>query len=193
MSIQRLGTLSARFVFLVLVSVTLPGRCAVASSIEAGPQSRASFETAIHNRSTSPSYVRVSIINDQTGQARDVCTTANFLLGAIHHEYGLGYGATDSTKAEQIAIEGEHHVFHFHTQEALDNIPVRYSEKDLAAARAFLAPLSASDIESGFSSLSSHSRLATTGYVRDAIACALIERGFSPRQADRSGQVYIGR
>jgi hypothetical protein len=137
--------------------------------------------------------VLASIINDQTGQARDVCTMGNFLLGAIHREYGLGYGTADSSKAEEIAIASEHHVFHFHTQEALDNIRVQYSEEDLVAARALLAPLSASEIESGFSSLYERSRLATRGYVRDAIACALIERGFSPRQADRTGQVYLKR
>jgi hypothetical protein len=73
------------------------------------------------------------------------------------------------------------------------NIPRTYSEDELRAARAFLAPLSTDELKDKFSSLLANRRLDTTGYARDAIACVLTERGLSPALADISGQVYVPR
>lgn len=155
-------------------------------------QSQASYEAAFATMSTSPAYVLVAVA-DGSAQPEPVCTTANFLLGAIHHEYGLGYGRDDLLKAEHIALEHRDHVFRFHQKAALDNVRKQYAEADLAAARALLASLSDAELTAKFSSLYAKDRLPLDGYARNAIACALIERGLSPRMADLSGQVYIER
>jgi hypothetical protein len=137
--------------------------------------------------------VLITVIDARTGQARSVCTTANFLLGAIDREYELGHDAAGFSKGVEIALKSQDHVFRFQHQAALDNIPVRYSEDDLQAARNFLAPLPLDELKEKFSSLYANQRLDTEGYARDAIACALIERGLSPKMADLSGQVYVER
>ena len=178
---------------IALATLGIPGHSGIIASGLTTMQSRASYEAAIHNNSTSPSYVLVFINNSETGQVRPVCTTANFLLGAIHREQGLGYGASDSSKAAEIALNSQDHAFRFHQQAALDNIRVRYSEDELSAARVLLAHFSTDELKRKFSSIYAEFRLPTHGYARDAIACALIERGFSPKSSDRSGQVYIDR
>ena len=156
-------------------------------------QSSDSYEAAINNLSTSPSYVEIFIAEGEAGQPKPICTTANFLLGAIHREYGLGYDTSDLSKAAEIAIKSSDRVFRFRQRSALDNIPMKYSANDLSEARALLAPFSADALKEKFSSLYSQYRLPTNGYARDAIACALVERGLSPKLADISGQVYVDR
>ena len=156
-------------------------------------QSRESFVAAIRNHSTSPSYVMISIVAAYKEQPKPVCTTANLLLGAIHREFGLGYGPDDLSKAEEIALASPNHTFVFRQPAALANIPIRYSDNDLASARKLLALLPTDELRAKFSSLYSEFRLPTSGYNRDAIACALMERGLSPRLSDRSAQVYIAR
>jgi hypothetical protein len=156
-------------------------------------QSQASYEAAFATISTSPAYVLIEVGDGGSAPPRSLCTTANFLLGAIHREYGLGAAPAEAEKAVRIAREHADHVFRFERQAALDNIRIRYTEADLAAARALLAPLSDDEVKAKFSSLFAKDRLPTKGYASDAIACALIERGFAPKMADLSGQVYIER
>lgn len=123
-------------------------------------QSRASYEAAIPNHSTSPSYVLITVVDARTESARSICTTANLLIGAIHREYGLGYDLADISKSDEIALSNQTHVFRFTKRDALNNIPITYSGGDLAAARAFLAPLSAAELKDKFSSLYPSKRLA---------------------------------
>jgi hypothetical protein len=54
-------------------------------------QSPESFAAAIRDDSTSPVYVLITVVDDNTGKARTGCTLGNFLLGAIHMQYGLAY------------------------------------------------------------------------------------------------------
>jgi len=155
-------------------------------------QSSESYEAAIRNISSSPSYVLIFVGDEVGGQTHSICTTANFLLGAIHREYGIGYERTDLSKAVDIAIKTPDRTFRFH-QPALNNIRLKYSLNDLEKARAFLAAFSTSELTEKFSSLYGEKRLPTNEYSRDAIACVLIERGLSPKMADISGQVYVDR
>jgi hypothetical protein len=166
---------------------------AMAAPATAPVQSQASYEAAIADMSTSPAYVLVEAGDSGNAAPRPVCTSANFLLGAIHREHGLGYASAESEQALRIAREHANHVFRFQRQAALDKVRVHYTEADLAAARALLAPLSDDEVKAKFSSLYAKDRLPTQGYATDALACALIERGFSPHRADRSGQVFVGR
>ena len=62
-------------------------------------QSPESFEAAIRNLSTSPSYVLVTVVDARTESAQSICTSAPFLVGAIHLEYGLGYDEAGQMKA----------------------------------------------------------------------------------------------
>lgn len=163
----------------------------MAAPSPAPAQSQASYEAALADMSTSPAYVLVEVGDGGNAAPRPVCTSANFLLGAIHREYDLGYAPAESEQALRIARAHADHVFRFQRQAALDEVGAHYTEADLAAARALLAPLADDEVKAKFSSLSAHDRLPAQGHVKDAVACALIERGFSPKMADRSGQVFI--
>jgi hypothetical protein len=177
-----------------LMKFVLAGILACQASLAmAAEQSRASWEDAFRVISSSPSYVMITVVDARTGQARRVCTTANFLLGAISREFDLGHYTAGSAKDVEIARQSLDHVFRFQRQAALDNIPSRYTEAELQAARDFLAPLSLEELIDKFSSLYANRRMDTRGYARDAIACVLIERGLSPKMADISGQVYVER
>lgn len=173
---------------------SIAGQSEPAANEALAEQSRQSYEAAFRVISSSPPYVLITVIDDNTGKAQSTCTYANFLLGAIEMEYGLReQGASGSLKSTEIALQNRSHVFHFRNPEALRNIRVRYSESELLAARALLAPLSTDELTSTFSSLFSDRRLDTKGYAKDAIACVLIERGWSPISADISGQVYVNK
>lgn len=182
-----------RLALLALGVLAAQAQADVVSDRHITVQSRESYEAAIRNYSTSPSYVMISVADGDTGAVKVVCTTANFLLGAIHREYGLGYDAADVSKAEEIALAKYDHIFTFQQPAARTNIPMHYSDDDLSAARKLLARTPADELKRQFSSLFGESRLPMSGYNRDAIACALIERGLSPRLSDLSGQVYIAR
>lgn len=128
----------------------------------------------------------ITLTGNGKESARTLCVNANLLIGAIMRETGVG-----QPQAEQLALSNQAHTFRFATQAALDNLPRRYSDVDLANARAVLAPFSASELQHEFSSLYERPRLPPTQIPRAALACALIERGLSPKMADRSGQVYV--
>jgi hypothetical protein len=185
-------TLPSLFLLAVLV-LAPPAQADVFSGGRITVQSRESYEAAVRNRSTSPSYVMISVAGGGTEPAKVICTTANFILGAIHREYALGYDAAGVLKATEIALANSNHIFTFSQPSARANIPMNYSEDDLAAARKLFAPIPTDELKRQFSSLSRESRLPTNGYNRDAMACTLIERGLSPRLSDLSGQVYIAR
>lgn len=191
---MQLDRLISACVLLPLGLATIACRAQSTGAVGAAPpmQSQAGFEAAFRTISTSPAYVLITAVDDNTGRGRTFCTTSNFLLGAIHMEHGLGYDKNGVLKAMSMARENKEHVFHFRKQEALDNVPVSYTESELAAARELLAPLSTEELDARFSALG-NSGLPIDRYRRDAIACALIERGLSPQRADISGQVYIPR
>jgi hypothetical protein len=119
---------------------------ACATSAGAAPmpprQSDTSFEAAIHNQSTAPSYVLITVVDANTGASQSTCTTANLLLGAIHLEVGIGYDREGQSAAMQIALTNERHVFSFEKRKALDNIPRYYSDEDLAYVRKAVQGLS---------------------------------------------------
>lgn len=150
-------------------------------------QESKNFESALRNDSTSPSYVMISVIDAKATSMRTVCTIASVLLGAIHREYDLPYDLQGRAKAVEIALSIPTHVFRFTKQTAIDNIPVT-SAADVDAARAAFSSLSDVELKTMFSSLDSR---RPANLSRDATACVLIERGFSPRMADRSAQVYV--
>jgi hypothetical protein len=160
---------------------------AAAHDSQANPgQSRASYEEALRNKTTSPSYVLILLAGDSEESKRPLCTYSNFLVGAIMREMGV-----DHLQAEQIALDNSEHVFRFTKQAALDNLARRYSDADLADARALLAPYSVEELQQAFSPEAKPSPLPPNKVKREAIACALLERGLSPRAADISREIYV--
>jgi hypothetical protein len=80
------------------------------------PQDR--FERAIRNRSTAPSVILLTVVDDRNGQAQTGCAMAPFLLGAIQRETGI----TSEKELEDVALANTTRVFHFKKQDAIDNI-----------------------------------------------------------------------
>ena len=162
-------------------------------------QSEASFEAAIHNYSTAPSYVLITVVDARSATARSTCTTANLLLGALHREYDLEFDAAGQYKAEQFALANKSHSFRFTRQQAIDNVPLYFSDSDLAYVREKLQALSTSQLREGFSATGELHQLYQAGPLerhkayRDAVACFLIERGLSPGTSDRSDRLWIAQ
>ena len=177
-----------RFVVFLATAVAASACAADTSQV----QSNVSFDAAIENRSTSPGYVRFTLIDAQRKTERVSCTTANLFLGAIHREHDLPYGEAGIKAAQAIAKTSPEHKFTFSRPDALANGLITFSEDQLVSVRKQVQRLSEQEINRG---------LPATLYkgppgpeyqaYKNAVACALIERGFSPRQADLSGQIYV--
>jgi len=173
---------------------------AFASLAGAGPaqQSDASYESAIRNQSTSPSYVMITVVETKTGVVRPTCTGANFLLGAIVIEDGLSYDRDGATRAMQIALRNRNHTFKFSKQEALRNVERHYTDEELANIRRALQGRSVSEVLQAVNSDRTltelvHGRTFWERYwgLQEAAACVLIERGESPVLADITGQLFV--
>lgn len=166
---------------------------AAATSAAEPVQSRASYEAAIHNRTTSPSYVMITIVDANTKVERTTCTTANLLAGALHLETGLAYNAEGQRQATELAISNAEHRFVFSSEAALRNLPIPFSPEELEQARARFAPLSIEELRAGFGTKpwgALHDAFPDRHY-RGAVACVLIERGLSPYMGDRTGAVTV--
>jgi hypothetical protein len=171
----------------------MPHALAAAGPEQSPPrQSSERFSAAIHNDSTSPDYVLITVVDDATGQARTGCNTANLLLGAIHMEYGLAYDAAGIANAKNVALTNPRHLFHFSKPEALSNIAFRYSPHDIEVARQLIHPLTDEQLRKAFS-MRGELNETSSNAERDARACALIERGWRVRMADISGELILER
>lgn len=154
-------------------------------------QSTASYEAAIGNLSTAPSYVMVTIADANTGLERQTCTTANFLAGAIHFEYGLGYDHAGLKRATELALSNTSHRFVFTKQAALNNVSIEFTPQDLQDVRTWLAPVSNQELMAGAHPWTDRDTPYAGRRYRSAVACVLIERGLSPYMADLTGQVVV--
>ncbi|MGI4872884.1 MAG: hypothetical protein ACRYFX_17125 [Janthinobacterium lividum] len=72
--------------------------------------------------STFQYYLVVRVKNSITGLTREYCTMGNFLLGALHREYNLGYDSKSEAKAYKMAIGSRYRYFEFKQDSALSNI-----------------------------------------------------------------------
>jgi len=90
------------------------------------------YKTAVKNESTFQYFLVIHVIDLNTGQTRDICTKGNFLKGAIHREYNLGYDDNSIKKVEKIALNNRTRTFKFKNIEAIQNLGLdRYSMDDL--------------------------------------------------------------
>lgn len=122
----------------ILASVMFMGL--MVGAVHAGEpfQSQDRFATAIRDESTSPYFVLITVVDDRTGRTTTGCTTANFLLGAIHRENDLGYDSIGVRKAQEIALSNVAHVFHFSKQASLDNLAMNDKIQDEQKACAII-------------------------------------------------------
>ena len=184
---------SALLISLVIIIASAAG--AVSESLP--KQSQESFEAAVRNHSTAPPYVLITVVDARTESARSICTTVNLLMGALHLEYGIGFDKAGVSKVEEIALSNKSHKFRFTKQKSIDNIPVYYTDSDLAEIRARLAQLSTEQIRAGFAEGKLHSlytskkSLKSHNAYRDATACVLIERGLSPGKGCRTDRLWL--
>jgi len=90
------------------------------------------YAKAIRNESTFQYFLVVHVTDLNTGQTREICTKGNFLAGAIHREYNLGYDNNSIRKAERIALANRTRTFKFKNVEAIRNLGLdHYSMRDL--------------------------------------------------------------
>ena len=115
-------TKAARVGTVLLLLCILSSAAIHAAAEPAALQAQAQFEAAIHNRSTSPNLILLTVVDDRTGESWVGCTLAPLLLGAILKENGAQQGPASVQAATQIALSNASHVFHFSKQSALDNL-----------------------------------------------------------------------
>lgn len=92
------------------------------------------YVKAINNGSTFQNFLVVKVKNLNNGEVREYCTKGNFLKGALHREYNLGYSNGGSVKVHEIAIENKERYFEFKNDSAIWNINgfENYSMKELS-------------------------------------------------------------
>lgn len=182
-----------------LFCLSLLGGCVGAPTPGGGlhPQSARSFATAIHTSfttvTTAPRYVLITVVDANTGAERTGCITANFLAGAMSFESGKQDLFIETQGAEKAAMANTAHRFVFSNARALANLQFRYTADELALARVRLAPLTDDQLRDRhtFGAEGQLYDTQKTRSVRDATACALIDRGLSPGVADMTGGLYI--
>jgi len=154
------------------------------------------FENAIANKSTSPSFVLITVVDATSGQEHVVCTEAPLLLGALHREYGLGYTAEADGDIDRMALSNSTRVFTFSERKALLNVQPRYTDQMLKDVRSQLADLSDDDLRGGFGWPDGplhriYQDSSDMNAYRDAVSHVLLERCIAVRLADRSGMLRV--
>ena len=115
---------------LTLSSLILRSGAGAAAALTLPQQSPAAFETALEDRSTSPEFVAVTVVNDNSGETMSGCITASVFLGAMHKEYGLGYDPDSVDRVIAAALAEGGRAFHFRHDEAWASMPARYWSQD---------------------------------------------------------------
>ena len=138
------------------------------------------FRQALANRSTSPDYVLITVTTSG-GKPRAICTTANFLLGAIHREHGFSYSEDGQKRALAIALQQPNRTFTLTKSAAIHNLADYETSEALADVRRRFAGKSDSELldRKFIDSLTQKRSTAAHMAYRDATAHALLERGIS--------------
>jgi hypothetical protein len=77
---------------------------------------------AIDNEGTFQFFLVAKIKNLNNGQIREICTKGNFLKGALHREYNLGYDSIGTSKVYQMAVDNHKRYFELKNDSAIWNI-----------------------------------------------------------------------
>jgi hypothetical protein len=90
------------------------------------------YVEAVNNESTFQFYLVAKMKNLNTGQIREICTEGNFLDGALHTEFKLGYDSLSIKKIKNLLINTKTRYFEFKDTAALNNLGInKYSMVDL--------------------------------------------------------------
>jgi hypothetical protein len=165
---------------------------ALSSSLtRAGGYTQAMFRAALTNYTTSPDYVLITVRGPGDQTERTVCTTANFLLGAIDREHGLGSTELDQKRERDIALQTPECKFTFHKKAAIDNLADYETPEALAyVRRQFVGKTDAELVNRDYiNSVVNASRASHNAY-RDAVAHALLERGIGCKQGCESDELF---
>lgn len=88
------------------------------------------YLSAINNQSTVQNFIVIKVKNKSTNEVKNICTTGNFLLGAIHNDLNIKYDSIGMNKAKKFAESKTNQYFEFKNTEALKNIDFyNYNEK----------------------------------------------------------------
>jgi hypothetical protein len=157
-------------------------------------QQDSAFALAIGNESTSPSFVKIQIIDLIAKRQFTTCVTANLFLGALHIEQKLPYTESGKKAAEEFAISNSEHVFSFKSPAALQNMPLHPSPSELSEAQNLVAATNPTTLSKSLEGGSLHDYYADHSRRQEhmsALACALIDRGYKPVLADMTGTLYV--
>lgn len=159
------------------------------------------FRAALDNQSTAPNYVLVMIVAQEKGHAspRLICTTANFLEGAIHQEYGLAYDEAGVQKTRNILLAKTDRTFVLTKPPAIKNVPCYYTEDQLSEVREILRSKTNDELTHEFDPGELRRKLTYSHVMdkkadkayRDAIAHVLLERGILCGMGCVSDATYI--
>ena len=153
------------------------------------------FRRAVIEETTSPFYLLFTLYDAKSGTDQVVCTTANFLLGAIHIEHRLDYDEPGERAARKIALTTPLHRFTFTRRKALENVRRSYSDRVLNDVRRLVARLSPPELKrlNPLTQIYDKRDWELNKAYRDATAHAMLERGVLVYMDDRSGGVYIAQ
>ena len=88
---------------------------------------------AVDNESTFQFFLVAKIKNLNTGKTREICTTGDFLEGALHIESKIDYDSSGLKKLGNIQRQNKKRYFEFKDTKALNNLGLSaYSIDDLA-------------------------------------------------------------
>jgi hypothetical protein len=173
--------------------------CLAVPGLAAAGQDQQHYQKAVSDNSTSPYFVLVTITDDNSGTAFTGCVPANLLKGAIFRELGGDWGQPEDAekrqtaravmaRADEIALKSTDHEFHFSNPAALANIPVQYTPDELAEARKLVQSVGVTALGKSPDAIDRR----TLGKLQwsAALACAIIEQGWSARRADITAQIY---
>ncbi|HEX5323677.1 MAG TPA: hypothetical protein VFW40_07820 [Capsulimonadaceae bacterium] len=174
----------------------------LSSAVAAGPPAKMSdalFTRAIKNSSTAPNYVLITVVNDNTGKQRDICTLATFLLGAIWKQYNIrpsktadkhNQAADVERQLQSIALSHKDHVFHFSNPAALRNLGPGYTDEQLHRAQQMLKKVPSRYILDHEGSIYRECGLNRSHGGQAVLAYILIQRGLLPGMGDFAGNLY---
>jgi hypothetical protein len=156
------------------------------------------YRQAIVEQSTAPLYVLFTLHDPKMGQDKVVCTTANFLLGAIHIEYGLDYDEAGEKRGLAIVLQQPGHRFTFTKRKALRNLESGDTPQILAEARHYLKSMSDAQIRQNIANQKLDrwcERVQTRQWdsCQAAIAHVLLERGLLVGHGDYVPELYLER
>ncbi|WP_299346763.1 hypothetical protein [uncultured Pseudoxanthomonas sp.] len=161
---------------------------------DVGVQAHDAFMEAMRTMSTSPHYVKIRLVDPTRGITRDTCVTANLLRGALHLETGVAHDRAGTTAIDASLSANRAHEFVFTNPAAFANMPSLPELQEINEASQLVSGLSGPDIAESLSEgpLANFTGQGARQEERlAALACALIDRGYRPRQADLTGAITL--